>query len=54
MTEALINIYNALGNVETKGESTLIMADCRRALAEVIRQSNNVTEDTPEETPTEG
>lgn len=34
--EKLINIQNALGNIETKGESTLILADCRRLLAQTI------------------
>lgn len=38
MKETLINIYNALRNVETKGESTLIIADCLRALLDVIRE----------------
>lgn len=34
--ENLINIQNALGNIETKGDSTLILADCRRLLAQTI------------------
>lgn len=36
MKQRLVDILNALGNVETKGESTLIVADCRRALAGII------------------
>ena len=32
----LINIQNALGTIETKGDSTLILADCRRLLAQTI------------------
>lgn len=54
--ESLTNILNALGNVETKGESTLILADCRRMLAQTISsmpdkkpdKSNVKKEDKPE------
>lgn len=38
MKDTLISIYNALRMVETKGENTLILADCMRALVEVIKQ----------------
>ena len=41
MKETLISIYNALRQVETKGENTLIIADCVRALYEVIQQLDN-------------
>ncbi len=34
----LINIFDVLAKVETKGESTLILADCRRSLAGIIQQ----------------
>ena len=44
MNEVLMQIYNALNRVETKGESTLIMADCLRALAEVIKQEGESNE----------
>lgn len=33
----LINIFNVLAQVETKGDSTLILADCRRSLAGIIQ-----------------
>lgn len=36
--EQLKKIYNTLAMVETKGNSTLIMADCVRALMEVITE----------------
>lgn len=32
----LIDIYNALTEVETKGRSTFIMTDCLRALKQII------------------
>ena len=38
MKETLVQIFNALQNIPTKGESTLIMADCLRALADVINK----------------
>lgn len=34
--EQLKRIYNTLLTVSTKGESTLIMADCLRALEQII------------------
>ena len=37
MKEKLTNIFNTLRNVETKGDSTVIMADCLRALVEIIQ-----------------
>ena len=36
MKEKLIAIFNTLKMVETRGESTLIMADCIRELANII------------------
>lgn len=36
MKEQLVKIYNTLLLIETKGESTLVMADCLRAFQEVI------------------
>lgn len=36
MKERLVNIFNALHNVETKGPNTLIMADVLRELADII------------------
>ena len=37
MKEKLTNIFNTLRNVENKGDSTVIMADCLRALVEIIQ-----------------
>lgn len=52
LKETLTNIQNALGRVETKGDSTLILADCRRLLAQTIPEipDNNPKEkeDKPE------
>lgn len=39
--QTIINIYNAMLGIETKGTSTMIMADCLRAMKTII--------DTPEE-----
>lgn len=36
MREQLIRIYNTLLEIHTKGEDTLVMADCLRALKKVI------------------
>ena len=36
MKDRLVTIFNAMNGIETKGESTLIMADCLRELANVI------------------
>lgn len=36
MKEKLIAIFNALQNIETHGNSTILMADCIRELAHVI------------------
>ncbi len=41
--EQLARIYNTLLNVGTRGEDTLIMADCLRALEQVIKQINTAT-----------
>ena len=34
--EQLTRIYNTMLNIGTKGEDTLVMADCLRALEQVI------------------
>jgi hypothetical protein len=36
MKEKLIAIFNTLQNIETHGNSTILMADCIRELAVVI------------------
>lgn len=38
MKDTLVQIFNALQNVQTRGESTIVMADCLRALADVINK----------------
>lgn len=48
MTETLIQIFNALNRISTKGENTLIMADCLRALAEVIKNQEGEADETKE------
>ncbi len=42
--EQLVRIYNTLLNVSTRGEDTLIMADCLRALERVVKQINEEQE----------
>lgn len=34
----LYRIYNTLGTISTKGEDTIIMGDCLRALAAFIQE----------------
>lgn len=45
--EQLTRIYNTMLEIRTKGEDTLVMADCLRALEQVIQQviqsNNNVS-----------
>lgn len=36
--DILIQIYNALGTISTKGQDTITMADCLRAMLELINQ----------------
>ena len=45
MKETLIAIFNLMQKIETRGDSTQYMADCIRALADVI---NNIPEETKE------
>lgn len=40
----LIKIYNTLAMVSTKGEDTLIMADCLRALRQYIIENQEEKE----------
>ena len=42
--ELLSRIYNTMLNIGTKGEDTLIMADCLRALEQVISQVSKTSE----------
>lgn len=38
MKEKLLQIFNALRTVDTRGDSTVIMADCLKALAGIIQE----------------
>ena len=38
MKDRIRTIFNALQNVETKGQSTLIVADCLRELANILNE----------------
>lgn len=48
MKDKLTAIFNLMQNIETKGDSTLFMADCVRALANVINSMDNESEDIDE------
>lgn len=48
--EQLTRIYNTMLEIRTKGEDTLVMADCLRALEQVVSQviqSSNSTGEAP-------
>lgn len=51
MKEKLSILYNTLAQVETKGESTLIMADCFRFLGECINECEEAESITEEAEP---
>ena len=38
MKDRLISIFNALTQIETRGQSTLIVADCIRELQSIINE----------------
>ena len=38
MRDRLAQIFNALMSVETKGDSTLILADCMRELLKIVQE----------------
>lgn len=38
--DKLMQIYNALSSISTKGDDTIIMADCLRAFQSVIIEMN--------------
>ena len=42
MKDKLIQLRNTLSMVETRGESTMIMADCVRFLNECIKECDEV------------
>lgn len=45
MNEQLSRIYNTLLLINTKGEDTLIMADCLRALKNYIIETQEIEEE---------
>lgn len=45
MRDRLAQIFNALQNVQTKGESTLIIADCMRELLAIIQEMDKEEKD---------
>ena len=47
--EQLTRIYNTMLEIRTKGEDTLVMADCLRALEQVVSQiiKTNDSQNTP-------
>ena len=45
--ERLINVLNALMQVEVKGTNTLIIADCLRELQTIINDSANEEREAP-------
>lgn len=49
--EQLTRIYNGLKSVNTKGEDTLMMADCLRALEQLIVLINNQSQQASAPTP---
>lgn len=51
--ETLINILNVLTQIETKGQNTLMMADCITTLNQVINQIPNEVQESESETEVE-
>ena len=45
MRDKLAQIFNALQNVETKGQSTLILADCMRELLNIVQELDKEQKD---------
>lgn len=43
MKDKLIQLKNTLGLIETKGESTMIMADCIRFIDQTINEIEETT-----------
>ena len=49
MKQGLINVYNALLQVETKGSSTKIMAQCLAAIEQMVRDCDSKSNETSTE-----
>jgi len=45
MKDRLISVFNALAQVETKGQSTLIVADCLRELQSIISECKEIKDE---------
>ena len=45
MRDRLAQIFNALRNVETKGDSTMILADCMRELLSIVQEMDKETQE---------
>lgn len=41
MEEKLLRLHNTLATIETKGESTKIMADCLRYIEQMVAEEKN-------------
>ena len=41
MSDKLVRLYNTLKTVETKGNSTIVMADCIRYVEQLIAEAQN-------------
>lgn len=50
MKDRLIAIFNLMQKIETKGDSTVFMADCIRELADIV---NTMPEEPKAENPSE-
>lgn len=46
--EMLGQIYSAMGQISTKGEDTLIMADCLRAVNQLLMEEKPAEDESPE------
>ena len=46
MKDRIIAVFNAMHRIETKGESTLILADCLRELAQIINEMSEEEKET--------
>lgn len=48
MKKQLLDIFEVMKRIETKGESTVFMADCLKALADIINSMPEESEKTNE------
>lgn len=46
MKEELTNLFNTLYQIETKGQSSIIMGDCLRCLAQLIDKAESAETET--------